>query len=45
MQAIKANMVSICKLVQQPEDAVHIDLLGERKRAQRPIARQKSPSP
>jgi len=29
MQALKANVVAICKLVEQPEDAMHFNLLSD----------------
>lgn len=33
-------MITVRKLVEQPEDAMHIDLLGDSEFAERAVARQ-----
>lgn len=44
MQPFEANMVAVRKLVEQPEDAMHTDLLGNSQFAERTVARQQPPS-
>lgn len=44
MQAVKANVVAVRELIEQPEDSVHVNLLGNRKLTKCAIAGQKPPS-
>ncbi|WP_277817339.1 hypothetical protein [Teichococcus aerophilus] len=40
MQTSKANMITVRKLVEKPEDAMHIDLFSNSEFAERAVARQ-----
>jgi hypothetical protein len=40
MQAIKGYMISVGELIEQPDDTVHVDLLGDSQFAKRAVTSQ-----